>query len=54
MIILNTHLFKLDCETSSQNLNKSLSSPLPGTKQYWWHEESWSLPYVGLTPQHLV
>ena len=32
----------VDCETSYNNFNKSLSCPLPGTNQYWCHEESWS------------
>ena len=34
---LNTYLSSLDCEASSHNFFKSLSSPLPGTNQYWCH-----------------
>ena len=37
--IFNSFSFKclLDCEASSHNLFKSLSSLLPGTNQYWCH-----------------
>jgi hypothetical protein len=31
------NIFRLDFETSSCNLYNSLSSPLPGTNQYWCH-----------------